>query len=97
MPVEIAGYVQPHPRTVGERGHRAKRGPTVEDRRRRIRTERDQMVERPDVVETRFVADAPHIRVDVDRMDLLRELEPEPKWMRRRHCVESNNLRKRTP
>src|SRR5207253_10908544 len=85
MPVQIAGHVKSHPRALGERRHRAKRGPPVEDRRRRIGTERDEVVERPDVVETRFVADPPHIRVDVDRMYLLRELEPEAKWMSRRH------------
>jgi hypothetical protein len=39
------------------------------------------MVERPDVIEAGFVTDAPDTFVDVDRMNLLRELQPEAKRM----------------
>ena len=78
VPVQVARHVQSHSRALGERCHGAQDGPPVEDRRRRIRAESEEMVERPDVVEARLVADPPHLRLDVDGMYLLRKLQAVP-------------------
>ena len=75
VPVEVAGHVQTHPCAFGDRCHRAEHRPAIEDERGRIRSERDEVIERPDVVEACPVGDAPDIDLHVDRMDLLRKLQ----------------------
>ena len=56
--------------------------PAVEDELRRIVPERDEVVERPDVIEARLVGDAPGLALGRDGMDLLRELQPDAERMR---------------
>src|SRR2546422_319555 len=78
-PIQIAGHIQTHPRALRDRGHRAEHGPPVEDRCGGIGTERDEVIEGPDMIEAPLVTDTPNIYVDVNRMYLLRELEAVPK------------------
>jgi len=56
--------------------------PAVEDQLGRVLPERDEVIERPNVVEAGLVRDTPGLALRLDRMDLLRHLETDAKWMR---------------
>src|SRR5207237_4900769 len=67
--------VQTHPRAFGDRGHRAEHRPPIEDQRGRVRSQRDEVIERPDVVEACRFRPTPHIDLHVDGMHLLGKLQ----------------------
>src|SRR5678816_2408575 len=80
--VEIPGHVETDARALGVLRDSAEDRPAVEDQLRRVLPERDEVIERPDVVEAGLVRDAPRLALRLDRMDLLRHLEADAKWMR---------------
>ena len=82
MSVQVARHVETDARAFGVLGDRAEDGPAVEDELRRIVPQRDEMVERPDVIEARLVGDAPGLALRLDGIDLLRELQADAEWMR---------------
>jgi len=88
VPVRIAGHVETDPRALGVLRDGAEDRPAVEDELRRVVPERDEVIEGPDVVEPGFVRDAPGLALRLDRMDLLRKLQADAKWMR--HHAEAN-------
>ena len=79
--VQIPGHVQTDARACGVLRDGAEDGPAVEDRLCRIVAERDEMIERPEVIEPGCIGDAPGLALGVDRMDLLRKLDADAKRM----------------
>ncbi len=82
MTIEIARHVETDARALGVLGDCAEDGPAVEDEARRVTSECDEMVERPDMVEAGLVGHPPGLALRLDGMDLLRELQTDPKGMR---------------
>src|SRR5207245_7290227 len=78
---QIPGQVETDASTCGVLGDGAEDGPAVEDRLCRIVAERDEVIERPEVIEPGCIGDAPGLALGVDRMDLLRKLDADAKRM----------------
>jgi len=55
------------------------------------------VVEGPDVVEAGLVRDPPGLALRLDRMDLLRKLQPDAKWMPHRTEANETTIRACTP
>src|SRR5258706_13431791 len=61
------------------------------------RAERDEVVEGPDVVEAGLVGGTPGLALRLDRMDLLRKLQADAKWMRHHTQATETTIRACAP
>jgi len=81
VPVEIARDHEPDAHALRRFGHRGEHRPALEHRLRRIRAQREQVIEAPEAVEAGIVGDLPDRAVRLDGVDLRRELEADAERM----------------